>query len=90
MIAEKTFAYFPITGASLELIPGSQQLQMLASTGYQQVAEWREFVAGAFVTVIALTFPEAPADRLLRKVDFTALCRRLIVGKEDRRVKRTA
>lgn len=90
MISEKSFAYFPITGASLELIPGSQQLQMLAGTGYQPVAEWREYVAGAFVTVIALTFPEAPADKLLRKVDFTDLCRRLIMGKGDRRVKRSA
>lgn len=83
MVTEKSFAYFPITGASVELIPGSQQLQQLASVGYQQVAEWGEFVAGAYVKVIALTFPEAPAAKMLRKLDFSALCRRLITKQQE-------
>ena len=89
MIAEKSFAYFPITGAHVEIFADAQLLDF-CRVGYEPVAEWREFVAGAFVTVIALTFPEAPADKLLRKLDFTALARRLITGKGDRRVKRIA
>ena len=90
MIVEKSFAYFPITGASVELIPGSQQLQQFARVGYQQVAEWGECVAGAYVKVIALTFPEAPAGRLLKKLDFSALCRRLIAKQQKQEGSRRA
>ena len=89
MIAEKSFAYFPVTGASVELIPGSQQLQQLARVGYERVAEWGEAVGDVYVQIVALTFPEAPADKMLRKLDFSGLCRRLI-GKQQKGARHAA
>lgn len=76
---ERTFAFFPITGAVIEL-DSAQQVKQYAHVGYERVMSWSQAIGDQFVTLIALALPEHPARRMLAALDFDRVCRRAVGG----------